>query len=660
MSEFNLTKKKLLRESSKTRILILIFLALFSSLTFVAPRTVHAAPSPANVIRNSSFEGGLYIENVSGVLTPVPVNWSFETCEGVPNASAVLDQNQWTDKLNSTRVSTGPLSPVGCYAGTGCSPSNCPNRAVGFSQFRQGMPGLGYNITQLADDPAGLSFWFQLQPYDINNGMAAFEVRVFGAESLSELDYVFNADPSVGQYQNSTNTHSLIFNGYQFGQWYHFTRNLRADWLTPMGPANTPLNLNYNFTLIQFQGFATKSGSIYRSETFWLDDVRVYVGPGTVPPETHYTSLSLTDANNDPADNLVQWTLNDATGTILPYTLGQATLAPGPYYVHVYYPSTSANNLILNQQVHLDQSNILPLPLYPSTIVPSGHVALSAPAARVIITSPDTSRSQINIQGSAGAGYKVFVDVPSKPVLIQANGQSMTEGNDWTFDQTLSITKISFTILAGGENITILYRSSTLIPTLSFVDLTGLPVQVNFSILDSQGNRVPYVPGAVLPPRNNYLEVYYAGSRIYRSNVATIGNPKITLQMTPLDGSKTNYLALNSTASSITPYEYSSSQVKFSLTGTGPYLVIVNVEKRPVYVEVNGVRVPDWVYNNTTRTVMIPSSSDGTFLIVLDQPPLGLEYLLTAIVAVAAVVFLVILYWRRSRVKLAPFTSGAR
>src|SRR5215831_5024959 len=263
------------RELSKTVLPILLILTCLSGLGYLGPRAAHAPSpsSPTNVIPNSSFEGGLYVETVSSVPTLVPDNWSFETCEGVPNAAVSLDQNLWTDRLNSTRVSTGLLASVGCF------PGNFTDRRVGFSQYRtpQGQTlGQGYNFTSLTDDPYGFSFWFRLQPYD-SNGMAGFEIRLFGAESQAELDYFINPDPSIGSFSNSSQVYSLGFTGYNFGEWYLFHRNLKADW------ANAGLSLHWNFTDVQFQGFATRSGSVYKSETFWLDDVRVYEGQGTLP-----------------------------------------------------------------------------------------------------------------------------------------------------------------------------------------------------------------------------------------------------------------------------------------------------------------------------------------------------------------------------------------
>ncbi len=535
------------------------------------------------------------------------------------------------------------------------------NRSVGFSQFRAGLGSqTGYNITTLTDSPAAFSFWFQLQPYDASVGMAGFEVRLFGAEGLAELEYVFNPDPSVGQFSNSTNTHALLFYGYQYGRWYHFSRNLRADWLTPMGPANTPLNLNFNLTLVQFQGFSTKSGSIIRSETYWLDDVRLYQGAGTVPPESYFAFFSFTDINANIADSIVQWTLNNATGPI-PYTLGGTTLAAGPYYVQVYYRAINSNSFILTQQIPLNRSVLIPLPLYPSSIVPSGYVALNNPATSLQINSPENTTTTISVQGPPGTSYVMVADVPAKPVLIQANGVSLAKDYEWKYDSTLSIARISFTMSPAGENITIVFQNPLLIPFLSFVDRTGSSVdsRVTFKILDSKGNRIPYSPGTALPRGTYYLEAYYAGFRVYRNSLSSLGctNCAVILQMTPLDPARQKYLALNSTVTSITPSEFSDARISFSFTGQGPYLIIVNVPRRPAYVLENGVRTPNWVYNNATGTIAIDEAGQGSYQVVMDESSsLNYLYLAAGVIGVVAAASLGLYFWRKRRVSMVLAT----
>jgi len=130
-------------------------------------QTAHAQGGPINIITNADFEGGVYTDSRG---FQVPNDWSFEVCEGVGNATVNVDSLVAADGKNSTRVDTGPVTPSGCF------PGNYTGRAVGFSQFRQSLgsgSNSGYNFTQLTNDPAGLSFWFKLQPEN-SNGMAVF------------------------------------------------------------------------------------------------------------------------------------------------------------------------------------------------------------------------------------------------------------------------------------------------------------------------------------------------------------------------------------------------------------------------------------------------------------------------------------------------------
>ena len=641
-------------------------------------QTAHAQGGPVNIITNADFEGGVFTDSRG---FQVPDNWSFETCEGVENATVDLDNSQWADGVNSTRVDTGPIRNTGCLgpnmrqtanctgssqtsldcnfsfpliaqsilafcmgmsgtgntlsvsdtqgnafsikqevntnvhiacgysttytssgsdlvtltfqsntftdfavvyevapdstnhqitvapvsdsgpctgtgsglnlacdtqvaasgppfifsmaasttpmgtysagnnfvkttiaatgnaqysnsslvANTSCMSSGTnsvsygvvcvflrnarfSNRTVGFSQFRQSTQGVGYNITQLTDDPAGFSFWFKLQP-DNSNGMAGFEIRIFGAEALAELDYAINPDPSVGMFQNNTSNHSLLFYGYQPGQWYHFSRNLRADWLAPMGPANTPLNLNYNFTLIQFQGFATKTGTTIKSETFWLDNVRVYEGAGQVPPD--------------------------------------------------------------NQQL----------------------------------------------------------------------------------------------------------------PQIRFTDTTGYDVsnKISFTILDPSGNTVPYTYGKIVPPGNYLLEASYEGHQTYKATLSFTNTNSIPLQMLPLDQNKTAYLAVNGTATGMAVFGNSQTRVTFTFSGTGPYQVLVDLPFKPLFVERNGARLSDtdWTYNATSKTLSITTPAAGTFDVVLQQ--VSTDFLtiavISGIVAAAVIIIAGVLLVRRRRLR---------
>jgi len=296
------------------------------------------------------------------------------------------------------------------------------------------------------------------------------------------------------------------------------------------------------------------------------------------------------------------------------------------------------------------------LPLYLNSLVPNGYIGLNRPVTSLTVNAPDQTRGTIQLQGSTGTQYIMLVDAPSQPVLIQANGYDLNQGYEWTYEATLSVVRINFNMAAGGDNITIVFQPPFRIPNLSFVDREGssLGTRIAFRILDSQGGNVTYIPGAVLPHGTFYLEAYYAGFRIYRNNLAGIGQPPVTLEMTQLDPS--SYLALNSTATSISPTQFNSSQIAFSITGTGPYLIVVNVPKRPLYVEENGVRTPNWIYNSTNQVISIEASGPGTFLVVLEQPGTD-NYLYLAIGAAAIVAGIGVYAWNRRRRK--PFGQMA-
>ncbi|MBO0889213.1 hypothetical protein J2P12_08960, partial [Candidatus Bathyarchaeota archaeon] len=269
-------------------------------------------------------------------------------------------------------------------------------RYIGFSQFSQKINPT-YNFTELTDSPSGFSFWFKLEPYN-TNPMAGFEVRIFGGETQAELQYVFNPDPSVGQYTNITSgyyTYSLLFYGYKPGQWYHFSRNLRADWINLRIPVTT------SFNGIQFEGFSTLSGNTVKSETIWIDDVRAYAyGTGPIPTPSSRTNFNLVDSTGIYAGNSVQWRLLDNQGQPVTYTLGLPSLPPGPYYLQAYYRAIQPGYLIYQQQIHLNTTLTIPLPLFPN---PAGtYIALNDSSITTTAAQTNTTALRIIATGTTG------------------------------------------------------------------------------------------------------------------------------------------------------------------------------------------------------------------------------------------------------------------
>jgi hypothetical protein len=137
----------------KIKSLVLILLVASSSSlvlhlgsTKAQPLAALQATQPVNVITNASFEQGQQ-PCASASVQLCPSGWDFATCEGVANATITLDNTRKIDGNESAKVSTGPVTPKGCF------PGDFTNRAVGFSQFRAQVRGQSYNFTTLTDDP---------------------------------------------------------------------------------------------------------------------------------------------------------------------------------------------------------------------------------------------------------------------------------------------------------------------------------------------------------------------------------------------------------------------------------------------------------------------------------------------------------------------------
>ena len=438
-------------------------------------QTAHAQGGPINIITNADFEGGVYTDSRG---FQVPNDWSFEVCEGVGNATVNVDSLVAADGKNSTRVDTGPVTPSGCF------PGNYTGRAVGFSQFRQSLgsgSNSGYNFTQLTNDPAGLSFWFKLQPEN-SNGMAGFEIRIFGAEALAELDYAINPDPSVGMFQNNTSNHSLLFYGYQSGQWYHFSRNLRADWLAPMGPANTPLNLNYNFTLIQFQGFATKTGATIKSETFWLDNVRVYEGAGQVPPgNQQLPQIRFTDTTGYDISNKISFTILDPSGNTVPYTYGKI-VPPGNYLLEASYERHQTYKATLS----FTNTNSIPLQMLPLDQNKTAYLAINGTAMGMAVS--ENSQTRVTFTFSGTGPYQVLVDLPFKPLFVERNGARLSD-TDWTYNATSKTLSI-VTPDAGTFDVVLQQVSTDLLTIAVISGIVAAAVIIIAGVLLVRGRRL--------------------------------------------------------------------------------------------------------------------------------------------------------------------------
>jgi len=85
------------------------------------------------------------------------------------------------------------------------------------------------------------------------------------------------------------------------------------------------------------------------------------------------------------------------------------------------------------------------------------------------------------------------------------------------------------------------------------------------------------------------------------------------------------------------------------MNGTGPYLIVVNVPGKPLFIERNRVRTADWVYNGTSRSVAIETDLAGTFNVVLQNPSGPTILLVGGGLAAAAAISILAVFLRRKK-----------
>ncbi len=257
---------------------------------------------------------------------------------------------------------------------------------VGFVALYQLFPK---NVTfaQLTDRPDGFNFWFCLEPK--YGGMGDFQVK-FIATTAHEVAYVFDPDPRL-LYSNQTFRTDLSLYGYPGGVWYHFQRNLLADWQTPVTvngttrPGFSPSEVLYRIE-IDAIGFEESGSSIYYSETAWVDDVNVYMNlPPDLPPSARFSATPSNPSVRE-AISFDASASSDADGTISVYqwNFGDGTSGVGAQSSHSY-DSTGTFNATLTviddrgsndtttQSVQVGPSSNRP-PIVKFTITPSQPV----------------------------------------------------------------------------------------------------------------------------------------------------------------------------------------------------------------------------------------------------------------------------------------------
>ena len=592
------------------------------------PAPVHAGAYSVNSVRNGNFEGGV---DTYGL----PIYWQNVTneCHCQP-APTITVNNTEAIYNNAARLDIGKASN-------------------GFMGVRQFYPQntLFSNFTQRQDE---LDFWFRLDPkYD---GLGDFRIRL-QAQNGQELNYVIDPDTTFLTYPNDTFTYGDL-NGqpslkYIFlgrlgsdlstplmappSKWVHFTRDVTADWLAPMrftgnstctvaSPCTLPgFPLDDVFSRLEFglQGYQNSDLGTQYGMTAWIDNVNFYWNSNypAPPPPMHFLKFNFTDLSKTNVDQSVKWRIFNATSDIASYTRGAQTLPDGDYTLEAYYPTITPPYLIYRARIPFDTNITITLSLLAEPMSPGTFVAFFPSVLNTTRIEQDSTRLAVDVKATTGTSYAMFAKVPYLPKAIVKTTSSRVElvpGVDWTYDAAQSIATLTSVTPALYA---IYLQEPVRVPTVTFTDRAGTNVNnlLVFNMTNSRGKLIPIVQHQITPDENYpyYLQAFYQGHRTYRDTVDFGRTSPIQLPMLPLSS---GYLVVNSTVVGINIIGQSDNSLKFDLTGPGPFLILVGVPQKPLYIELNGAKI-FWSYDATSRTVIIETPTQGTVSLLYTNPP---------------------------------------
>lgn len=653
-------------KKSAVKVIIILALFLTISLTELSPRQAHAQPGPysVNMIVNPSFEGN---PPPSSQCTAFPC-WVTDTYNDGNVGSTITRNSTFSVNGNYSErldLSSTPIANNPAIVG----PMNEGHITLYQQLYQQVASTYFDNFT---DRPDGLNLWIYLQPKFA--GFSLFDIRIKASDS-TEMDY-FYTNPDAfsvanGIFQNSTNggeqgkpVKEIVLPTLPLNKWIHFARNLRQDWQAPMtnlpaGQTDSGFGLNVTIDRLMLEATFYRSPSLVTyGTTAWIDDVNLYVNSNTPPPpqppSNYWTAFDFTDASGAPVNNMVKWRMFNSTGSLVSgYTQRDSTLRLEPYYVEVYFPTTTGQSpepyrILEYKIVYLNTTTTIRLQMYqdPQTATPWGYMALNN-TATVNFAKENASLMQFNLQGTQGIPYTIIVAVTQKPILIQRNNDDPSLVQ-WTYDSTARVARIT-TVITG--NFSIFLTPPIKVPVIGFTDLLSNPVSNNLSwkLFNSQDIQVSTIPGQYL--QNDYytLQVYYYGYMIYKGNLDPAAS-SLKLQMFPISSPETGYIAFNSTVSSVSILENTATAFSFKAEGTGPSTIAVNVLANPTRIEKDGAAISGWTYNLTSGTVAIQTAQLGTFTIVYSNttPIIPLLYV-GAVVGAVAIATAGLLVWRRTK-----------
>src|SRR3989442_7501823 len=606
-----------LQRSLRPRRTLILTILLIGSIISISSPPVHAGTYSANLIKNGGFEDGVGIRGL-------PVYWENAThdCSCRPDP---------TITVNNTEAILGDAA------------------RLDIGQTSIGFMGIWENLTNtffsnFTDRPDEVDFWFRLDPKYA--GLGDFQIK-FLAENAQELDYVIDPHVPVLSYPNQAYT-----TGDLAGQasveyillgrtrtdastplmappctWVHFRRDVIADWKGPMlftnntiacnqaSPCMVPgFPLNDVFSRLEFDSIGFQDSAGYHGMTVWIDNVNLYGDSNTPPPPPpppQFLEFNFTDISSKAnLDNYVQWRILNATGYIGPYTRGSQTLPLVNYWLEAYYPTYTSQSpeqyRVSRALLPFDTNTTIHLPMLAEPSIPGAFVAFTPAVLNTTSIQQNSGSLTLDVKVDGDAHYVILAKVPLQPKVILktvTNQTELYEGISWSYDPSLSIAQLPN---IGSAKYTFYFQQPLRIPSSSFTDRTGVNVSnlLNFNITNAHGLPISLGPGQITPDQDYpyYLQAYYQGYRIYRNTLAFNQTAPIVLQMIPVTQ---GYLIVNSTIAGISITTQSSSTLTFDLSGTGPFLVLVRVPAKPAFVEVNGAKIANWVYDGVNHNVTL-------------------------------------------------------
>jgi len=237
--------------------------------------------------------------------------------------------------------------------------------------------------------------------------------------------------------------------------------------------------------------------------------------------------------------------------------------------------------------------------------------------------------------GNAASRRHHYVDVPEYTVLNTASDYLFVEpyiyymsGDYDPYDELRFYVGSNYNAYTGIKDVAI---ESPIVSYFYFnfnytdIDDNTVDPRVSWQLHNSSG-QVSYTEGQATLTSGTYtLKTYRHGILINETSLDTSiqGNSTvdISLPMKAHTHTSNGYIASNTTISSITILSQTATNLTFTITGSTPCLLMIDVGGQPTNVTKDDLPVSYSYYTSPSKHVRISCSSLSSFLLTWDQPP---------------------------------------